>query len=433
MSVNFSQVQRQGKVVSKAMIQTMAILRMNRAEMQEFLAGALERNPFVELKDGESAALGPIPQNSSDFLTDVPEADDRGIFRHVFKQLPYICYCARDYDIALAFVQELELSGWLGASVEEVAATSGFDLRDCEDMLGRLQTLDPAGLFARNLRECITLQAAERGQLDDTMRTIILHLDALRRLDPDQMAQRVGCDRAGLLKRVQYIRHMDPKPGARFDFHEAPSKSDDATVSMVDGELTVELNTSSFPEIRVLHLDTLKQSHDRHHRELRHLIEEARSLKRACELRNTTTLSLVSAMFMRQHAFLEAGFPALRPMRMHEIADDIGVSESTVSRILNGLTIFCGQRYVPARALFCNAVPYGDAPQTKHAAMHKIRQWITKEDKRFPLKDQEIVERLRETGLSISRRTVSKYRDELGLFAPGQRRKAGSGSMWKNR
>ncbi|WP_300056360.1 RNA polymerase sigma-54 factor [uncultured Roseobacter sp.] len=427
--MNFSQTLRQSKRFTKSMIETVTIMRMTGADMHTFLSEVMERNPFIELENPGRGASGHIGHDGDGLLMDVAEVAERGIYQHVIKQLPYICANSKENDLALAFLQELELSGWLGASVQEIAAKSGFDLQDCENMLARLQTLEPTGLFARDLRECIRLQAAEGGQLDEIMRDIIIHLDALQRFDPDQLAKRIGCDRSDVLDRVQLIRRMDPKPGTRFDVQDAPSKTDDVVVSVVDCEVTVALNTSSFPTLRVLYPHMVEQRTGQNRDALRHLVQEARSLKKACALRNATTLSLITAIFIRQPEFLEAGFAALRPMRMRDVADEIGVSESTVSRILNGLTVRCSQGNVPARSLFCNAITFSSGAQTRHAALQKIKQWVATEDKRFPLKDEDIVDRFRQIGLSISRRTVSKYRSELGLIAPRLRCKAAADAL----
>ncbi|WP_298921574.1 RNA polymerase factor sigma-54 [uncultured Roseobacter sp.] len=422
--MNFSQTRHQSQRLNKTMIETLAIMRMNRVEMHKFLSDAAEKNPFIELESHKDSTPGQASYDVDAMSTDLADVSERGIFQHVVKQLPYVCTSPGDLEIARAFLLELDLSGWLSVSVEEIAEKYALNAPDCAEMLVRLQTLEPAGLFARNLRECISLQALDRGQLDDIMRRIIVHLDELRCFDPEHLAKRIGCNTSDILERVRLIRRMDPKPGAQFDFQEAPRKTDDVTVAVVDGKLTVTLNNFSFPSVRALHLDTTNHRSGPNTERLRHLVQEARSLKKACELRNATTLSLVTAIFIRQPDFLKAGFAALRPMRMRDLASEIGVSESTVSRILHGLTILCSQGNVPARALFCNALTYGNETQTKHAALQKIRQWVAAEDQQTPLKDEEILARFQKLGFSISRRTISKYRNELGLVSPRLRRKA---------
>ena len=423
MGFSLTQAARQTGILNQSLVQSFNILRMNRAELAEYLSNALEENPFLEADQQHPD----LPNNLSGHNvrpTQEPCNDiQTGLYRHVTEQLPFVLRNGDEARIAQAFLMELEPSGWLGLTVEEIAERYGFTLDECLSVLARLQTLEPAGLFARGLKDCLRLQALDRGQMDDVMDALISRLDEFLDCDIETLANRLKVDPAEIARRLFLIRRMNPKPGSGFEFDATLLRQSDVNLRVDHQDLVIELNKSSFPTVRLpeaMHTDDILVRHQKH---LGKMIRDAKSLKNALEYRNSTTLAVVASIFARQRGFLAHGYSALRPMGMTEIAADVGVSEATVSRVVSGLTVQCPQGNILAKSLFCEPVSYCKQPTTRHLAVEMIKRLIAAEDKLSPLNDGEIASKMQRQGLSISRRTVAKYRNHLGVSPPVVRRK----------
>ena len=412
---------RQSRVLNHTMMQAVKIMRMNRADLHEFLAETLERNPFLEV-DHSTRGSGHRPENG-----EIPEiaSDTRvSLYRHLAGQFARIVHSDDETQVALAFLQEIDPSGWLTVPIEHIAETHRFDLATCHNILARLQTLEPAGVFARDLRECLRLQAMDQGLFDEVMGVLIENLDQLAACGVENLARRLRTDVRELALRLEQIRRMNPKPGANFDFDGIQHIDSDVVLKTTDQGLTYELRRSSYPTVRVSPGAVLCEPAKGSDRgALKELLAEARAVQGAVEMRKSTTLAVVAAVFARQRKFLLNGYAALSPMRMSDIASDIDVSEATVSRIVSGLTIQCPRGRVMLKSLFCGSVSYCSQPQTKHVVLKIIKNLIAGEDKSSPLSDRTITGLVQASGLEISRRTVSKYRQSLGLGPPASRRK----------
>ncbi|MDU9004452.1 RNA polymerase factor sigma-54 [Sedimentitalea todarodis] len=412
---------RQTGTLNHAMMQTAKVMRMNGLELQEHLATTVERNPFVDIDRGVQGT-----GTSKDVWTEreIPSDTRTSLYRHLACQFPLVFDNDTDMRVALVFLEEVDPNGWLAVPVEHLAQTSGFDPADCERVLGQLQTLEPAGVFARDLKECLRLQAMDRGLLDEVMAALITHLDLLLTHELPKLARRLNTDPQSLAKRLEHIRRMDPKPGQAFSFDTVTQTASDVLVSVTDQGLSFELSRSSFPTIRMSPAFGVNgQTQSPHRAELIELVREAKALRTAVEMRRSTTLLVVAAIFTRQRDFLAHGYTALCPMRMGDIADDVSVSEATVSRIVSGLTIQCPLGNIKAKSLFCSPVSMCDQPKTRHVALQMIKTLIADEDKNAPLSDRKITALLQNAGIEVSRRTITKYRHSLGLEAPGIRRK----------
>ncbi|MEO1188997.1 MAG: RNA polymerase factor sigma-54 [Pseudomonadota bacterium] len=403
------------------MMQAVKIMQMNRVELHEFLSETSERNPFLEIDRStriyeNRANHGELPETTSDTKV--------SLYRHLASQFARIIHSNHEAKIALAFLQELAPSGWLTVPVECIAEANGFDLEMCQDILERLQTLEPAGVFARDLRECLRLQAIDQGLFDDVMKALIANLDQLAAGGLESLARRLKVDGRKLVEALNQLRRMNPKPGSAFDFGEIQPIDSDVVLKATDEGLTYELRKSSYPTVRISTGALIDEPVEGSHLgELKTLLAEAKAIQSAVEMRKTTTLAVVTAVFARQREFLLHGYAALSPMRMSDIADDIDVSEATVSRIVSGLSVQCPRGHITLKSLFCSSVSYGSQSQTKHVVLNVIKKLIAAEDKSSPLSDRKITMLLHNSGHQVSRRTVSKYRNALGLAPPATRRR----------
>lgn len=421
MRSGYTQALRQTGALNHVMMQTAKIMRMSGQELREYLAETAERNPFVDIKISEGRS---VVQSDSWSGSEIPDDTRKSLYRHLADQFPLVFRSDADMQIALAFLQELDPNGWLVVSVEHLAKVYGFDVLDCERVLGLLQSLEPAGVFARDLKECLRLQAQDKGLLDDVMAALIDHLDHLANCELAVLARRINIDAQELALRLAQIRRMDPKPGQAFASDVVIQSANDVVVGVTDQGLSFELNRSSFPSIRMSFGSGVKWPGNAPLRtELRALVREAKALKSAVEMRKSSTLLVVAAICTRQREFLTKGFTALRPMRMGDVADDIDVSEATVSRIVSGLRIQCPFGSITAKSLFCCPVSHGDQSRTRHVVLQMIKSLIDAEDKRSPLNDCKITALLQKSGVDVSRRTITKYRHALGFEAPAMRRR----------
>lgn len=412
---------RQSKMLNHTMMQAVKIMRMSQVDLYEFLAETIERNPFLEVEDGTLAILqrsenGDLPEIASETRT--------SLYRHLADQFWRIAPPEGELRVAFAFLLEIDPNGWLTVPVEHIARINGFDLEMCNIMLARLQTLEPAGVFARNLAECLRLQAIDQELFDDVMAGVIANLDTLADQGLESLARRLQVDVKNVALRLDQIRRMNPKPGAIFGFDDAQLTESDIVLNVTDQGVTCELPRSSYPTV---HASSGIEFgvHDKGAclGELKALLAEAKAVQGAVEMRKATTVAVVAAVFARQREFLRHGYGALRPMRMSDIADDIDVSEATVSRIVSGVTIQCPQGRIMLKSLFCGSVSYSSQPRTRHVVLNIIKTLIASEDKASPLSDCRITHLVQASGLEISRRTVSKYRQSLGFAAPAIRRK----------
>lgn len=332
-------------------------------------------------------------------------APEPGLLAHVMGEAARFLHTPQDRRIALALAEALEPSGWLGPPLSAIAAESGASLAQVEEVLARLQKIDPPGLFARNLAECLALQAVDAGRMDAVLKVMLAHLDLVARGDFARLARLAECDPAGIAQRVQLIRSFDPKPGARFDAMSASHlREPDLIVTRTDAGWQVALNRSSLPSMLVEGQGEAAAS--------------ARAMLGLIERRNDTLLTVAREILRRQARALDQGRVHLVPMAMASVAEATGLHESTVSRVVAGTAADTPLGTIWLRALFSGTV----AGQSAAALRERLLRLVADEDPARPLSDQALAERLMPQG-GLARRTVAKYRADLSI-PPASRRRA---------
>lgn len=441
--------QRQGLVVTSQLQQAIHLLNMSNAELGAFLENEAAENPFLDAKVGEAAhrdghreAPQPAPALPSgaaarrgddiDRIALFAEAQGPSLYAHVQEAIAAMFADPAEHALADAFLDALEPSGWLGEPLEMIAARTGAGLARAEAMLARLQSIEPAGLFARSLAECLRLQARAEGALCPAMDCVLDRLDLLAAGNLDQIARAAGLKMDALMPVLRRLRRFNPKPGTAFDGAQDPQRAPDLIVSRGAGGWTVDLNRSNLPTVVVAEDDakslskrakTLKDTVDGWVNER---IAEARWLRRAVEHRNVTTLKIGAEVVRRQSEFLARGPLFLRPLTLREVADEVGVHESTVSRVTSGVMISTPQGTFRMKSLFSAALTSAgdDAAGSGAAVRHRIRQLIEAEPGDAPLSDDQIAGIISEEGTHLARRTVAKYREQLRIPSSFQRRRA---------
>lgn len=346
-------------------------------------------------------------------------APAEGLHAHVAAQIALLVRDPTQHLVALAYAEALEPSGWLACQPVEIARQCGCSLATAEAVLQQLQQIEPTGLFARSLAECLSLQAADLGVLTPAFERLLAHLPLLARGDLEQLAQVCGCSADALVQMLGVLRGMNPKPGAQFDPGLDPVREPDLIVRREAGRWLVELNRSTLPEIEV-HDDpeALPGANEE-------ALHEARWLQRAVLRRNATTLRIGAEVVRRQAGFLRDGPARLQPLTFADIAGATGLHVSTVSRVTAGLMVATPHRTLLLRDFFSAALGgSGGAGVATITVRHELQQLIGDENPAAPLSDATIARHFQAKGIAIARRTVAKYRSALRLASSTARKRA---------
>lgn len=349
---------------------------------------------------------------------------------HLLGQLMIDVIDAGDRLIALHLIDSLDEAGYLTISLEDVAAVLGCDLTRVEAMLARVQRFDPAGVAARSLSECLALQLRERNRLDPAMQTLLNNLPMLAQRDAAGLQKICGVSPEDLSDMVAEIRALNPKPGQQFDFRIAQAVTPDILMRAPNGgDWLIELNPDTLPRVLVNARYFAKVNRAGLSKPERDYISErlqsANWLVKSLHQRATTILKVASEIVRQQHDFFQRGVQYLRPLILRDIAEAIGMHESTVSRVTTNKYIATPRGIFELKYFFTSAIPSangGDA-HSAEAVRHRIKLLIDGEASDAVLSDDRIVEILREDRIDIARRTVAKYREALQIPSSVQRRR----------
>ena len=402
--------------------QSIRLLRMEAGGLTRFLEEQAARNPFLVVEEAPILPVTWLPRWRAAFAaarhkdsgqTD-PEMPAPSLMAHVLTQIQALTRSARERQIALVLAEALEPSGWLGRPLSDLARQAGCAPADAEAVLMRLQQIEPTGLFARSLAECLRLQAQEAERLDAVMQTVLENLAMVASGEIGALARLCAVPESDVLARLRVIRSFDPKPGAQFDPGSSDTREPDLIVTEGPGRWEVQLNRSALPALSVRRPEgRVTAQADRA------ALAEALGLRRIVERRNTTLLRVAHEVMQRQSAALDLGLAGLRPLTLADVAEALDLHESTVSRTVAGVSIATPQGTWQLRALFGPQV--GD--RSAAAIRAQIAQLVAEEDPARPLTDRALAEALVAAGRDVARRTVAKYRDMLRIPPAGARRR----------
>jgi len=386
------------------------ILRSDAQGLSRYLEEQAAENPQLVLTRPVGQDWLPRWKSALGAPDTMPEQAAAGpsLMAHVLGQIDGLHLSTREARIAQALAEALEPSGWLGQSPAAIADRVGAGLADVEMMLRRLQArAEPTGLFARNLAECLRLQAEDAGEMDAIMAAVLGRLDLVAGGEIDRIAREMGGSAEAVRLRIGRLRGYDPKPGAGFEPFAAPIREPDLVAEKAPSGWTVAINRSALPSV------SLAEGKGKGR-------PEAREIIRMVEGRNVTLLSVGQEILMRQVAALESGLRALVPMTMADVAGAVGLHESTVSRVVAGTAVDTPRGTWWLRTLFTQSAHQGGP--AAGALRDQLLQMIATEDPAAPLSDAALAEALSGDGAPLARRTVAKYRAMLNL-PPARRRR----------
>jgi RNA polymerase sigma-54 factor len=334
-----------------------------------------------------------------------------------------------DLFIARHLIDQIDEAGYLTGSTLDIASRLGVAQARVESVLATIQTFDPTGVGARDLAECLTLQAKEADRYDPCMAKLIANLDLLARGDLARLRRLCHVDDEDMADMIRELRGYDPKPGCRYGGEAAQAVVPDVFVRAGGGGWAIEVNGATLPRVLV---------NRRYHAQLAHgpqdkaskawlsdCLASATWLVKALDQRQRTIVRVATEIVKQQEGFFRHGVSHLKPMTLRQIAEAIEMHESTVSRVTSNKYLSCARGLFELKYFFTSAIASADGGEAVSAQAVKsaIRALIAGEGAAI-LSDDTLVERLQAQGFDIARRTVAKYREALGIGSSVQRRRA---------
>jgi RNA polymerase sigma-54 factor len=350
---------------------------------------------------------------------------------HLHDQLAVAGLDAAERAIATVLIDSVDEGGYLRADLADLAERLGCGQDKVEGVLSRLQGFEPTGVFARDVRECLTLQLKERDRFDPAMAALLDNLDLLARRDMAGLRRACGVDDEDLKDMLGELRALTPRPGAAFGGEPASPVIPDAVVREgLGGAWHVELNSDALPRLLVdqrYHARVAGGARSEADKTfVADCLTSANWLVRSLDQRAKTILKVSSEIVRQQDGFLAYGVEHLRPLNLKTVAEAIGMHESTVSRVTSNKYLATPRGVFEMKFFFTAAIQSSDggAAHSAESVRHKIRQLIDAEEAaEGVLSDDRIVEILKQAGVDIARRTVAKYREAMRIPSSVERRK----------
>jgi RNA polymerase sigma-54 factor len=328
--------------------------------------------------------------------------------------------------LARIIAETLDETGYLTVPLDQIAELAGAPLALVEQSLALVQELDPAGVGARSLSECLALQAKAADRYDPAMARLIDNLDLLSKGRTSDLKRICGVDDEDLADMIRELRAYDPKPGCRFSGSSSAEVTPDVFVRRTPGGFAVELNQSTLPRLLVnrrYYQELRSGPQDKNSRAwLSECLQSANWLVKALDQRARTIVKVVSEIVKRQQGFFEHGVSAMKPMTLREVAEAIGMHESTISRVTSNKYLLCDRGLYELKYFFGSGV---QSAQGEGAAAEAVKAEIRKliEGETEILSDDALAGLLKAKGFDVARRTVVKYREAMGIGSSVQRRR----------
>ena len=350
--------------------------------------------------------------------------------QNLIGQLNQSVLSAHDRKAAQLIIGNIDDNGFLQSTPEEMALNSGIPKEDFEKMLSLIQSFYPAGVGARDLRECLLIQLHRQGQGDSLEYKIVSeHMEDLGRRRFPEIARRMGMSVEEVQKSADSIARLNPRPGQVFAAAPQNYVLPDVMVEKVDGDYQISSNNEQIPHLRIsnLYKDIIASGNAQTSEVKDYIRDKIRSGKfliRSIHQRQQTILNIVRQIVARQGDFLENGPSHLKPMTMGEVADAVGLHETTVSRAVSGKYMATPQGIFEMKYFFTSGYQTATGESLSNTSVKEaIIDLVKHENGIAPLSDHEIVEILGQRGIPIARRTVAKYRTELNILPSHMRRK----------
>ncbi|MEW6692957.1 MAG: RNA polymerase factor sigma-54 [Pseudomonadota bacterium] len=409
-------------------------LEAPRQEMPEELPVDSRWDDIFEADGSTSYSKGSAEDEERDFLS-YTSSGQESLHDHLLSQMLLTPLSPRDQQIATAIIESVDEDGFLEQPLESIVEGLRHDLPDieldeAEAMLHLVQQFDPPGVAARDLGECLALQLRQVEHPSpahaDAAR-LLEHLDLLASRDYTRLQRLLKIDAEALKAALQVLQGLNPRPGAELRSQDVEYVIPDVIVRRVGGQWRVELNPDITPKLRINNLYASFIQRGRRGEDMnymRNALQEARWFIKSVQSRNETLLAVAEAIVRRQQDFLEHGEAAMRPLVLREIAEELGLHESTVSRVTTNKYMHTPRGVVEFKHFFSSHVGTADGGEASSTAIRaRIKQLVADEPASKPLSDSRLTQLLEAEGINVARRTVAKYRESLGIPPSNERKR----------
>ena len=473
-SQNLKLKQSQSLVMTPQLQQAIKLLQLTNLELTDLVEKELEENPFLEDQSSEEEKTVSDEEeitkniddsfNNGDSISDEPynhdyenrwdndtnvgnsknhseeyndpgtiiertQSDKISLKTILLNQAQLEFSDSEEKEIAEILIDYVDPSGLIKEDILEISSFSGFPLEKIENVLCRMQTFEPSGVFARNLKECLIIQLKNIDSYNKTNQTIIENLELLGNGNLKGLQKITGLTEENLRTEIKLIRSLNPKPGTIYDEGGHNIAHPDVIVTKNRDEWNVELNNSTLPKVcvndsYVKEIEKL-ECKDSDKKYINESLNSARWLIKAIEQRNITTLKISSEIINQQKDFFEKGKKFLKPMILKDVAKKINMHESTVSRVTSEKLMMTPIGIFEMKIFFSasiNSINSGES-HSAESVRESLRKIISDEPCESPLSDEMLVSRLKGEGINLARRTVAKYRELLNIPASSVRRK----------
>lgn len=469
-SMNLSQ----NLVITPQLQQAIKLLQMSRLELESAVHAELEENPILEethdlkeedlkrTKEAASEVEGPVenqanaqdPQKQDEFewesyfeQNQKPPKDfssgneeimnyenvmttTQSLTDYLYWQVKMNGFSDYEEKAADALLAHIDDDGYIKTPLEQIVQEENIPMEDLEDALSMIQEFDPPGVGARDLKECLVIQARHLEEdTTDLVNIIQNHIKDLEKRNYEAIAKVMGKDVREIVEICKIIYAMEPKPGRAYHENDTHYVTPDVYVYKVGDDFSVSLNEDGLPRLKISNFyKNMLKGGGANKQETDYIQEKLKSavwLIKSIHQRQRTIYKVADAIVKRQRDFFERGAGFLKPMVLRDIASDIGMHESTVSRVTTSKYMHSPQGIYELKYFFnsgISATDGGDALASESVKL-KIKDLIVKEDVKNPLSDQKIAEVLKKDGVDIARRTVAKYREMLRILPSSQRKK----------
>lgn len=380
--------------------------------------------------DWSKAGSGGSFNGSSDYDPMDNTAAEISLQEHLSAQLAVTPVDEKDRLIGQYLIDQVDENGYLRGDLGELAERLGVSLTRVQSLLTTLQTFEPTGVFARDLRECLTLQLKDAGAFEGPMETLVENLALLAKHDLSKLAKVCGVDKESLITLVGKLRMLSPKPGLAYGSDMAAAVEPDVFVKETpQGGWTVELNADTLPRVLVNNRYYAKLCRPGADEATQTFMSEcaqnANWLVKSLDQRARTILKVSSEIVKQQDGFFAYGIDHLRPLNLKTVAEAIEMHESTVSRVTSNKFISTPRGMFELKYFFTASIPSldGGEAHSAEAVRHKIKILISEETAKTVKSDDKLVDLLKAQGIDIARRTVAKYRESMGVPSSVERRR----------
>lgn len=443
---DLSLIQSQKIILTPQLRQAIEILKMNSQELSEYILREMETNPALEMNSPFSETQEETEELENDNYYDAgvrhDDSENRvsrvfldtsavglSLKEHLLLQLHALSMSEIDIEIAEYLIDNVDDNGYLCINLSEVAAFFNIPIRKVEKNLNLLQTFDPPGICARNLKECLLIQLNQMEIQDrDILNIVMNHLDGLADNKLSAVAKETGLSIKRVAEVLEFIKTLEPRPGREFyGLDGVKYIIPDVTVKEINDRFEVLINEESTPPITIssYYKKVLKEDINIEAKKfIQSKIDSVAWLIKCIKQRKNTLIRVSEHIVNSQIEFFKKGKGYIKPLTMKEVAAMLDIHESTVSRTVSGKYLQCSWGVFDMKYFFPPRVLAASGKEiTGNSIKKKIQGIIDSEDKKHPLSDSQIVDILKKEGLEISRRTVAKYRCDLKIPSSSKRKK----------